>query len=33
MSAIEDKYGDDPSRWPTKLTDGVIDIEQPAYIR
>lgn len=33
MSRIEDKYGDDVTRWPTKLTDGVIDIEQPAYIR
>jgi exodeoxyribonuclease VIII len=33
MRAIEDKYGSDPARWPTKLTDGVIDIEQPAYVR
>lgn len=32
MSAIEDKHGDDHSLWPTKLCDGVIEIEQPGYV-
>lgn len=33
MRAIRDKYGDDPSLWPTKLCDGVVEIEQPGYVR
>ena len=33
MKMIRDKFGDDSSLWPTKLTDGIIDLEQPAYIR
>ena len=32
MRAIEDKFGPDYSLWPTKLCDGVLEIEQPAYV-